>query len=110
LSNAFAHNTIRVRLPAIVRETALLNLDYSADILDALERLALDMERDAPIPTIADPLWQEAINAHKDNTWQSSEWFYAETYCYRLLLDAVRWHETRRDPFAPKKIEQITST
>lgn len=109
LSNAFAHNTIRVRLPAILRETALLNLDYSNDILTALERLALDLETDAPIPTISDPLWQDALNAHKNNTWQGSEWFYAETYCYRLLLDAVRWHETRRDPFAPKKVEEITS-
>lgn len=110
LSNAFAHNTIRVRLPAIVRETALLNLDYAPDILEALEKLALDLEGDAPIPTVDDPLWHEAINAHKNDTWQGSEWFYAETYCYRLLLDAVGWHETRRDPFAPKKVEEITGT
>lgn len=107
LTNAFAHNTVAVRLPTIARETAQLNPDYPAEIADRLEALAHELESDAPIPAIADPGWQPLIEAHRGETWLHTQWFFAETYFYRLLIDAVHWYETRRDPFAPKKVEEI---
>lgn len=110
-SNAFAHNTMAVRVPAIVREVAARNPDYSPLILDSLARLAADMESDAPI-TMLDrlapdyPGWAALHAIHAPATWQGTAWFYAEFFAYRLLIQAVRWWETGRDPFAPHKAEE----
>src|SRR5204863_1037953 len=46
---------------------------------------------------------------HRGETWQATEWFFAEIYFYRLLIQAVRWWETERDPFAPKKAVEMSS-
>ena len=49
-SDAFAHHTMQVRVPNIIRETQKLNPDYPEAIHEALDRLRLNIERDAPIP------------------------------------------------------------
>jgi hypothetical protein len=110
-SSAFAHNTMRVRVPAIVREVAARNPDYSPLIHDNLERLAAAMESNAPIPMLAQPApdytaWAALHAAYSPATWQDTAWFFAEFYAYRLLIEAVRWWETGRDPFAPAKAEE----
>ncbi len=106
-SDAFAHHTMQVRVPSIIRETQRLNPDYPTDIQDALEALRASLENNAPIPPVDDPVWAAAYERHRSDTWLNTEWFFAETYCYRLLIEAVRWYETGRDPFAPKKIAEI---
>lgn len=112
--NPFAHHTMRVRVPGIVRDVARRNSDYSTLILDSLERLADDLEADAPIPMLNTPApdydeWAGQYAAHKGETWLNSEWFFAEVYLYRLLIEAVCWWESGRDPFLPWKIEETTS-
>ena len=113
-SNAFAHNTIRQRIPAIIRETQALNLDYPDSIRRALDDLHEALIGDALIPTLDLPApdytdWDAAYAAHAGQTWQTTEWFFAELYFYRLLIQATRWWETGRDPFAPKKAEEYAS-
>jgi hypothetical protein len=110
-SNAFAHRTIGERVPAIIRETQALNPDYPAAIQDSLSRLHDALVSDAPIPPLDLPApdyddWHAAWNPHAGESWQSTEWFFAEIYFYRLLIQAVRWWETGRDPFAPKKEQE----
>lgn len=110
-SNAFAYHTIRVRVPAILRETQALNPHFSATIHNALDRLHDDLVEDRPVRLIDLPApdyagWQAAHAAHAGQTWQNTEWFYAETYFYRLLMEAVRWWELGQDPFTPKKEEE----
>ncbi len=106
-SDDFAHHTMSVRVPNIIRETQKLNPDYPESIHEALDRLRLNIERDAPIPVIDDPVWRILLARHAGETWLNSEWFFTETYFYRLLIEAVRWQKTGRDPFAPKKIAEI---
>lgn len=106
-SDAFAHHTMQVRVPNIIRETQRLNPDYPAAIQDALDTLRTDIEADAPIPAIDDPVWAAACAQHRGESWLHTEWFFAETYFYRLLIEAVRWSQTGRDPFAPKKLAEI---
>ena len=117
-SNAFANNTIRVRLPAIVDETIALNADYPRSITESLLKLRdllvgggriaeLDLNT---WPDQAE--WAAAIKRQQESvagelTWHSAEWFFAETYFYRCLIEAVRWDETGRDPFLPKKLEEL---
>ncbi|MEO8608070.1 MAG: damage-control phosphatase ARMT1 family protein [Chloroflexota bacterium] len=114
VTNAFAHNTMKVRVPAIIREVQALNPEYSPSIQAALSRLAESMENNQPIPMI-DPLspdyemWAACFAPYAGDTWLNTDWFFAEVYCYRLLMQAVRWWETGRDPFAPKKEAEIGS-
>ncbi len=119
-SNSFANNTMRVRLPAIIDETIALNSDYPASIKRRLRRLRGEMAGGAVI-TALDPesapdqaSWCAAIEKQREIisgelTWQNAEWFFAETYAYRCLIEAVRWNESGRDPFLPKKLEELRS-
>ncbi len=119
-SNAFANNTMRARLPAIIAETLALNPDYPPDIARRLRRLRRDLAEGAridqtkllPAGDIGD--WSSALKRQRDivggeATWRNSEWFFAETYAYRCLIEAARWRESGRDPFLPKKLEELRS-
>lgn len=113
-SNAFAHNTMKVRVPAIVREVQMLNPDYPAQIQTALDRLHDEVSGNAPLPPLALPApdaddWAESYARYAGSTWHDTDWWFAEVYFYRLLIEAVRWWETRRDPFMPKKREELAS-
>lgn len=116
-SNAFAHHTMSIRLPALVRETAALNPDYPPPVLRALERLAGSMANDEPIPMLDVPApdyddWHAAYRLYTGRdgaTWQNTAWFFAETFAYRHVIQATRWWETGRDPFLPKKREEYAS-
>lgn len=106
-SNAFAHDTMCRRVPNIIRETQRLNQDYPDAIQEALERLLRNIENNAPIPRIDDPVWAALYARHEGESWLDTEWFFAETYFYRLIVEAVRWQQTGRDPFAPRKLAEI---
>src|SRR5579859_6937358 len=105
---------MKVRVPVIIREVQRLNPDYPAPVQKALDELCTALETDQPIPMLDWPApdyedWLEMVQRHAGETWQGTEWFFAETYVYRLLIQAVRWFETGRDPFAPKKNEELKS-
>ena len=119
-SNAFANNTMRVRLPAIIDETIALNPDYPPDITERLRRLRNDVASGARIddmelkPAGDEEAWSSALQKQRkivggEPTWHNTEWFFAETFAYRCLIEAARWHESGRDPFLPKKLEELHS-
>lgn len=113
-TNAFANNTMKVRVPAIIREVQALNPDYSQLIQRALSQLAENIENNRPIPVLdlLSPdyeMWTASFAPYASDTWLNTDWFFAEIYCYRLLMQAVRWWETGRDPFAPKKAAELGS-
>ncbi|MEP6987794.1 MAG: ARMT1-like domain-containing protein, partial [Chloroflexota bacterium] len=113
-SNAFAHDTMFRRLPANIREVGQLNPDYPASIQSALQQLAEALENDAPVgafnPFSPDvDLWEASLKAHEGQTWLHTDWFFAEIAAYRHLIEAVRWWETGRDPFMPKKVAEMGS-
>ena len=117
-SNAFANNTMRVRLPAIIQQTIDLNPDYAPSIVARLSCLRDAIATGALIqplePESADDYaaWLRALNQQRtlidgDLTWHNSEWFFAETYAYRCLVQAARYHENGLDPFAPQKQAEL---
>lgn len=113
-SNAFAHNTMKVRIPAIIREVQHLNPDYPAQIQTALDQLHDEIASGAPIRPLALPApdaedWLDAYAKRSGDTWHDSDWWFCEVYFYRLLMEAVRWWETRMDPFMPKKKAELAS-
>lgn len=96
------------RVPGIVRETARRNPDYPAEVASALEALAHALETDGPIPVVDDPLWAPLLANYRADTWLHTDWFFAETYLYRLVIEAVGWAASGRDPFAPHKQAELT--
>jgi hypothetical protein len=60
-----------------------------------------------PVPPLDYDAWAAAHRAQQARvdrlTWLSGDWFFNETFHYRHLMQAVRWRETGRDPFAPNK-------
>ena len=113
-SNEFAHYTMKVRVPRIIEETQALNPDYPASIHRGLEALRTAIANDAPIPMLDLPApdyddWAAIYAQHQGETWLNTEWFFGEIYMYRVLLQAVRWWETGRDPFRPKKLAELAN-
>lgn len=114
-SNPFAQHTMTVRVPGTIRAVAAKNPDYPPEVLAALEGLADSVEANAPIPPPAPgwpdhDSWRAQWLPHAGETWGGAEWFFAEVYLYRLLIAAVRWHETGRDPFAPDKAAELANS
>jgi len=118
-SNAFASDTMKRRIPAIIDETIQLNPDYPDSIRARLETLRDDVANGEVISALDQEspdyqTWLSALQAQQamtagDLTWHNAEWFFAETYVYRRLIEAVRWHESGRDPFLPKKQTELHS-
>jgi hypothetical protein len=102
------------RVPAIARDVISHHPHLSAAMKRSIERLASDIEADAPIPAPRPPApdveaWAAAYDAHRGETWLGAEWFYAEYAFYRELAIACRFWETGRDPFASVKEEELRS-
>jgi uncharacterized protein with ATP-grasp and redox domains len=113
-SNVFAHYSMNTRVPNIIREIQGLNPDYTPRIQDALTKLRNEIEGNALIPLLDLPAldheyWAAYHTQYGHERWLETEWFKAEVYAYRMIIQAVRWWETQRDPFLPKKHEELSS-
>jgi uncharacterized protein with ATP-grasp and redox domains len=116
-SNAFGSHTMRVRVPAILDQTLAANPDMSANSLQALTALRDEIASGAVIKPLSwqgdyvDEIagWRAAYERRVGQTWHSTDWFFAETYTYRRLIEAVGYFETGVDPFRPIKREEYTS-
>ncbi len=112
--NAFANHTMRVRVPGIIRDTIRVNPDLHPEALDRLHLLAIEIENDAPLPMLQYPApdaadWLAAWRARDGDTWHNTDWFFAETFFYRHLIEMVDWFRLGRDPYYPKKREEYES-
>jgi hypothetical protein len=104
-----------VRVPAIVLATVENNPDYPPAIRDALSALRDELTSGAPLPPLASPsagaeAWRLALLERKGHGWLSTDWFFAETYAYRQLVERARYFETLRDPFRTTKREEYASS
>ena len=112
--NPFAHDTMIRRVPATIKRIQHVNPDYPDIIQNALEELSHDIQNDDPI-TMLSPLapdyayWHTPVEIRHTESWLNTQWFFAETYFYRRLIECVRWFETGRDPFLPIKQEEYAS-
>jgi hypothetical protein len=95
------------RLPTNIRNVIRVN-DYPSSISIALEELAREIAGNDVIPPPPFPAWDyDTWNTewepHRDTRWHDIEWFFGETYGFRLLLERTRYFETGIDPFLPLK-------
>lgn len=112
-SNAFAHRSMGVRVPAIIDDTMLFNA-YPDAIEDALKRLLFEVAGNAPLRLFEAPapdhaLWLPRYAPHEGETWLGTEWLFAEMLVYRLIVEASGFLESGKDPFAPFKQEEMAS-
>ena len=108
----FAHHTMRVRVPAMLRELSERNRDYPSATHLALEQLHDEILGDRPpvplsLPALDASAWSRALSERDEEGWLSTDWFFAEAFLYRRVLQAVRFWETGRDPFRPHKQEEL---
>ena len=103
-SNWFAWNTMQKRLPRNIRNIIDSNRDLLPSDAGRLALLADEISGGHLIPEPALPApdyeeWLEQYRPHAGEHWHDTEWFFGETYAFRLILDACRYFEHSRDPF-----------
>jgi len=105
---------MRVRVPATLRGVIERNGDYEPDIVRAVEELAVALETNERLPLLAESApasdaVRRACAERAGETWLGTDWFFAETYAYRQLIERVRFWQTARDPFLHNKVEEYAS-
>jgi len=101
------------RLPANIRNVIRVN-DFPSSISTALEELARQIAGNEEVPPPPFPAWDHDTWSaewppHRGTRWHDMEWFFGETYGFRLLLERTRYFETGIDPFLPLKQREIDS-
>lgn len=113
-SNLFCYQTFTTRLPRIVREVQRANPNFHMTIHAALDNLHDALIQNTPIVPLNLPapdadLWAEQFMGHEDDTWLNTEWYFAEHYFFRLILQATRYFDNGIDPYLPVKQREIAS-
>ncbi len=112
---SFAQRTFQTRIPRIVSDVIATNPDYAPEIVAALESLRAEIISGTvqPLHQATDDaaMWNASARAHLGKTWLDVPWFWAETFFYRRILEAVRYFQPGatygRDPFAPVKRAEL---
>lgn len=107
---SFAQNTLKVRVPAILRETIATN-DFPPEIVAELEELHAELAagtlRGLREDAADAAFWRSAAAPYIGRSWLDVPWYFAEAYFYRRLLEATRYFQPGPwqgyDPFRPKK-------
>jgi hypothetical protein len=108
--DSFARNTLKVRVPRILRDTIEAN-DFPAVTLSRLDALYRELTegRIRPLEEEAADVaqWNEWSAPYFGRTWLDVPWYWAEAYFYRRLLEATGYFQPGPlegvDPFAPVK-------
>jgi uncharacterized protein with ATP-grasp and redox domains len=110
---SFARSTIVERKPQIIRQVIEDN-GYPPQIGQALEAFKAEIASQPMRPlTEQGPdvtLWNRELAHHQGRPWVDAPWYFAESYFYRRLLEAVRYFQPGRwqghDPFEKRKRNQ----
>lgn len=112
---SFARATIVERKPQIIRQVTAENT-YPAAIVAELIDFAGEIAEETvqPLREAASDAadWNRAWAQHKGKNWLELPWYFAETWFYRRLLEAVRYLQPGpwqgHDPFGVQKRRQET--
>lgn len=110
---SFARQTIVERKPQIIKQ-AIEDNGYPPGIVAALAAFRQEIACH-PIQPLTElvpdvTFWNQKASAYRGQTWLELPWYFAETYFYRRLLEAVRYFQPGswqgQDPFAVQKHTQ----
>lgn len=111
---SFARHTILERKPQIIRQV-LDDNHFPAAVVASLETFR-DEIASRPVQSLVEscadvPVWNREWARYEGKTWLEIPWYFAESYFYRRLLEAVGYFQPGpgegRDPFAKQKEGQI---
>lgn len=108
---SFAKDTIKRRLPEIAQRVLREN-ELPNTAVTAIESLIAEMPY-ALIRPLTDThapdfnLWQSAIDRYRSQNWLEIPWFFAETYFFRRIIEAVDYFHTGLDPYRAQKEEAL---
>ena len=114
---SFARNTILERKPQIIRQVIADNA-YPPEVNAALDAFRIEIANKTIEPLLESApdvdFWNMELSAnYLGKTWLEISWYFAETYFYRKLLEAVRYFQPGerqgRDPFEKQKHGQVNS-
>ncbi|MBV5267767.1 MAG: DUF89 family protein, partial [Burkholderiaceae bacterium] len=114
--DSFARNTIIERKPQIIRQVIADNF-YPPEVTAALNNLRNEIAN-LPIQPLYESaadvaFWNAEVSKYIRKTWLEIPWYFAETYFYRKLLEAIGYFQPGekqgRDPFEKQKRGQIDS-
>ena len=115
--DSFARNTIIERKPKIIQQVIVDN-SYPQSVIKSLEDLREEIASRELLPlyeTVGEAeFWNAEIsNRYAGKTWLEVPWYFAETYFYRKVLEAVCYFQPGehfgRDPFQSQKYKQINN-
>jgi hypothetical protein len=110
---SFARSTIVTRKPQIIRQVIQDN-GYPPQIEASLHGFQKEIASGEvkPLEEVASEasFWNREMEAFRGRGWLELPWYFAETYFYRRLLEAVRYFQPGpwqgHDPFAVQKRQQ----
>lgn len=114
---SFAQNTILLRKPQIL-EKVLTDNEYPSSIVERLTQFRREIAGGTVQPLFEDAPdveeWNRIWLQFSDKTWLDLPWYFAESYFYRRVLEAVEYfqHEPShaRDPFLVPKEQQLSES
>jgi uncharacterized protein with ATP-grasp and redox domains len=113
---SFARRTILERKPQIIRQVIADN-DYPPEVTAALENFRNEIASQ-PIQQLYESatdvaFWNAEVSQYANKTWLEIPWYFAETYFYRKVLEAIGYFQSTErqghDPFEKQKRGQIES-
>ncbi len=110
---SFAHDTLKRRVPDILRRTIAVN-DFPPavlrDLADLEQELVQGRIRLLREETPDRPLWDALARPYVGRSWLDVPWFWAEAYFYRRMLEATHYFQPGPthllDPYQPIKDEE----
>lgn len=108
----FTKDSILIRLPLIVKETAERNPELSTEEKNQIFSLANEIATNGIIIPLAkdqpESLWTTTyVTPYLGQHYLDIPWFFLENYVYKRILDIVRPHHPSLDPFLSQKMEAL---
>ncbi len=106
--NSFAHNTLKYRVPKIVREVIA---DNDGEGRGALEELYTEITegkiRELRERTEDREFWDASVREYVGRSWLDVPWYWAEAFFFRRVLEATRYFENGVDPYRLRKQPEL---
>jgi uncharacterized protein with ATP-grasp and redox domains len=107
---SFAQRTLAVRVPQILEDTVAHNAAaFPDDVKEACAELLHELRHGVVRPLVEEApdqdAWDKAASPHLGKSWLDIPWYFAESFFYRRLLEAVQYFGARsgEDPFLVTK-------
>jgi hypothetical protein len=101
------------RVPAILERVVETHPTLAQPRAEAVRDLVAGLREGRSLPPlesgIHDGGFAQGLAARQGESWLATDWFFAETYAYRQLVEWTGYFEDGRDPFLETKLEEYAS-